>query len=101
MGENRQFFPYILCTTVTVVTSIITSIGILGYLHYGTDVQEVILWNLPSDSIIVFILYAVVVFGVLFTFPLQNFPVIEICENFLFADGELSTGDHSSIHVML
>ena len=89
MGENRQSFPYLLCTTVVMVTGMVSSIGILGYLHYGTDVQEVILWNLPSDSIIVLVLYAVIVLGVLFTFPLQNFPVIEICENFLFANGKL------------
>ena len=57
----------------------------LGYLVYGEDVHQVIVWNLPHDSPLVRMLNIALLLNVLSTFPIQLFPAIETVEGLVFA----------------
>ncbi|XP_072025915.1 uncharacterized protein [Amphiura filiformis] len=61
----------------------------MGYMKYGDETQQIIIWNLPSHSIIPYILDSVICLGVMLTLPLMNYPVIEILEDLLFAQGRI------------
>ena len=90
MEENRKYYPHLLYTAMILFTCVLASLGILGYLHYGNGIQQVIIWNIENSSVLPYIVNSVICVGVLFTFPLQNFPVIEIFEELLFAHGKFN-----------
>ncbi|XP_072041708.1 uncharacterized protein [Amphiura filiformis] len=89
MEENRKYYPHLLYAATILFTFVLASLGILGYLHYGDDVQQIVIWNLPVDSVLSYLVNSVICIGILFTFPLQNFPVIDIFEELLFAQGRI------------
>ncbi|XP_046855366.1 amino acid transporter AVT3B-like [Xenia sp. Carnegie-2017] len=85
MEENRRNFTKYLHGAIFLISLILGSFGILGYIHFADGVDQVISDNLSYGtlSIIVQIMLCI---GILFTYPLQIFPVIEIVENFLFQE---------------
>ncbi|XP_072042560.1 proton-coupled amino acid transporter 1-like isoform X2 [Amphiura filiformis] len=87
MEHTRRWFHQLLLTVIMLATLILSTIGILGYLRFGNGTEQTIIWNMTADTAFPLVVYSVVSVGVIFTFPLQNFPVIEICEGFLFAEG--------------
>jgi proton-coupled amino acid transporter len=65
------------------ITLIFLSVGFISYMAFGTEVQTVILLNLPGTTAVNTIqaLYAL---AICLSIPLQLFPAIRIVENGLF-----------------
>ena len=87
MEDNYQKMPMLLHIAVYIVFAILCSFGTLGYLRFGANTQEIIVLNFTSGWLIKLV-DVVLIISVLFTYPLQCFPVIEIVESYLFAPGE-------------
>lgn len=82
--KHPERFPKILAISVALITTLFTSIGVLGYLSFGDEVKSIILLNLPYSNMsikIILILYSLAVF---LTTPLQLFPAIRILESIVF-----------------
>lgn len=58
--------------------------GVLSYLAYGSEVQTVILVNLPSDQKFVQVVQFLYASAILLSTPLQLFPAVRIMENSFF-----------------
>eukprot|EP00047_Mylnosiga_fluctuans_P017265 m.60122 g.60122 ORF g.60122 m.60122 type:complete len:430 (-) comp7006_c0_seq2:144-1433(-) len=82
MREKRGQFTMLLRAAVICVTVILGSFGILGYLVYGPDVDQIIISELPDNGVSRAVRIGLLV-GVVCTFPLQMYPVIEIFEGLL------------------
>lgn len=79
MAENRHRYPRFLHITVVLLTMIFGSFGIVGYLAYGEKTCQILTANLTGDIAIV--LQCLIFVGVLFTYPLQIYPCIQITES--------------------
>ncbi|CAI5757121.1 unnamed protein product [Candida verbasci] len=77
-------FPKVLAKVIFTIALIFIIIGTLGYLTFGSNVQTVILLNLPQDSPMVIITQLLYSFAILLSTPLQLFPAIRLCESKLF-----------------
>ncbi len=88
MTGNRYLFAPFLYASLTIFTGVQASIGLMGYMKYGDATQQIIIWNLPTHNVIPYILDSVICLGVMLTLPLMNYPVIEILEDLLFAQGK-------------
>ena len=84
MAGNRPRFPLYLQLAIAQVSVILGSFGILGYLIYGSNVPQIVTDTLPSGPLAQGIRVTLCI-AVLFTYPLQLFPVIEIFEGLLFS----------------
>ena len=71
MQGNRHRFGTFLYAAIFLVTIILGSFGISGYLCYGNDVNQIITKNLPSDLHIVKLTSITLCIGIIFTYPLQ------------------------------
>jgi solute carrier family 36 (proton-coupled amino acid transporter) len=96
MSGNRSSFNRFLWTALTLVSLILCSFGSIGYLRYGTDTPQMITQIFPTNSAWADALNILMAAGVLFTFPLQLFPVIQIAEQLAFFGGFQSIQQHSS-----
>lgn len=83
MKKPAQFGPALGGVMVT-ITLIFISMGALSYAAYGSQVQTVVLLNLPKNSGFVNIVQALYSLAILLSTPLQLFPAIRIIENGLF-----------------
>ena len=83
MAENRGRYPCYLHISLFLLSSILGSFGVLGYLRYGAETNQIVTENL-NGSVIVIALRCLLFFGVLFTYPLQIYPVIQIVEALIF-----------------
>jgi hypothetical protein len=83
MGDNRPRFPLYLHLTLAQVSVILGSFGVLGYLIYGDNVPQIMTDTLPS-SIFAQLVRVTLMIAVLFTYPLQLYPVIQITESVIF-----------------
>jgi len=79
MAENRHRYPRFLHITVVFLTMIFGSFGIVGYLAYGEKTCQILTANLTGGIAIV--LQCLIFVGVLFTYPLQIYPCIQITES--------------------
>ncbi|GAA5803803.1 hypothetical protein HPULCUR_009288 [Helicostylum pulchrum] len=91
MAEPEKF-PKVLSGTMIFITSIFLSVGFISYLAFGSDVQTVILLNMPPTATVntVQALYAL---AICLSIPLQLFPAIRIIENGLFT----KSGKHNNM----
>ncbi|KAF7724540.1 neutral amino acid transporter [Apophysomyces ossiformis] len=91
MKEPKKF-PKVLCGTMIVITLIFLSVGFVSYLAFGSEVQTVILLNMPPTPMVNTVqgLYAL---AICLSIPLQLFPAIRIVENALFT----RSGKHNPI----
>ncbi|XP_078668862.1 uncharacterized protein LOC144910093 [Branchiostoma floridae x Branchiostoma belcheri] len=87
MEGNRHNFSKFLHTALFLVSLILGCFGIVGYLRFGTNVQQMISQNLPMGSVIAQTVNLTLCIGVAFTYPMQLVPVVEIIEGWLFAPG--------------
>ncbi|KAG1133312.1 hypothetical protein G6F42_001560 [Rhizopus arrhizus] len=82
MAEPEKF-PKVLSGTMVFITGIFLSVGFFSYLAFGSEVQTVILLNMPGTAVVNTVqgLYAL---AICLSIPLQLFPAIRIVENGLF-----------------
>lgn len=82
MAEPEKF-PKVLSGTMIFITSIFLSVGFISYLAFGSEVQTVILLNMPGTAVVNTVqgLYAL---AICLSIPLQLFPAIRIVETGLF-----------------
>lgn len=66
------------------VTLIFVSMGAISYAAYGSNVQTVVILNLPQDSKFVNAVQGLYSLAILLSTPIQLFPAIRILENGLF-----------------
>ena len=84
MAENRPRFPLYLGLALVQYSIFLGSFGLLGYLIYGSNTPQLVTTILPDALFSQFIRVALVL-AVLFTYPLQLYPVIEIAEGLIFS----------------
>ena len=79
MAENRTKYPAFLHVTMFFMALILSGFGITGYLSYGDKTCQIVTQNLRGDIAIVLQVFLFI--GVLFTYPLQIYPNIQIVEH--------------------
>ncbi|KAG0809053.1 hypothetical protein G6F26_000249 [Rhizopus arrhizus] len=82
MAEPEKF-PKVLSGTMIFITAIFLSVGFISYLAFGSQVQTVILLNMP-DSVAVNTVQGLYALAICLSIPLQLFPAIRIIETGLF-----------------
>lgn len=99
MAENRHRFPLYLHFAIGALSVILGCFGILGYVVYGEEVNQIVTESFPS-GVLIQVVRCLLCFAILLTYPLQIFPVIEIIEGWLFSSEcnpvENSDGESSS-----
>ncbi|PAA60347.1 hypothetical protein BOX15_Mlig019753g1 [Macrostomum lignano] len=97
MEDNRHNFRSFLRGSLVVVTAILGGVGTIGYLRYGQDTRQIVVQNLPTQSLFVVILDATLILGVIFTFPLQIYPVIQMTEKLFLARYSVSPEEQEAL----
>ena len=82
--KQPAHFPKVLRLVIIVVTILFVSLGSIGYLIYGSDVETVILLNLPQQNMFVNIIQLLYSLAIMLSTPLQLFPAIKIIEDKFF-----------------
>ncbi|KAF8519583.1 transmembrane amino acid transporter protein-domain-containing protein [Gautieria morchelliformis] len=83
MREPHKF-PRVLTGVMIFLTVLFAGAGVLAYTAYGSNVQTVILLNLPQDQKFVQVVQFLYSMAILLSIPLQLFPAVRIMENGLF-----------------
>lgn len=83
--KNPEKFPLVLLLVIITATILFVTVAVVGYLSYGSQVETVILLNLPQDNIIVNLIQLFYSVAIMLSTPLQLFPAIKIIENRVFA----------------
>ncbi|ORX40275.1 transmembrane amino acid transporter protein-domain-containing protein [Kockovaella imperatae] len=84
MREPHKF-PKILSGVMFVVAVLFAGFGFLGYAAYGSDINTVVIVNLPQDQVFVQVVQCLYSIAILLSIPLQLFPAVRIMENGLFS----------------
>ena len=77
--KDPSQFPFVLRTALFILTSVLMTVGTLGYMTFGTGTKSIILLNFEQTPI-VNIVKVVLILGILFTYPLQIIPVFQLFE---------------------
>lgn len=85
--KNPEKFPLVLLLVIITATLLFVTVAVVGYLSYGSQVETVILLNLPQDNIVVNLIQLFYSVAIMLSTPLQLFPAIKIIENRIFATG--------------
>ncbi|XP_077992194.1 uncharacterized protein LOC144446320 [Glandiceps talaboti] len=91
MVGHRERFPIFLSIVITTYSTLLIMIGVLGYLVFGNDTEQVILDNLTnrtSSELLIFLQIALFL-TVSLTYPMQMQPLIEVIEKILFTEGKI------------
>jgi proton-coupled amino acid transporter len=48
--KEPQKFPHVLSGCMVFVATLFTGFGVMGYMAYGSDIQTVVIVNLPQDD---------------------------------------------------
>jgi amino acid permease len=64
---------------------ILGGFGIIGYLVYGDSTKQIATQMLPQGHL-VFIVQILLCLAILFTYPLQLYPITEVIESYIFKD---------------
>ena len=78
--RHPEKFPLILGLVMIVVTGLFITMATIGYLAYGSDIDTVILSNLPQSNIAVNLIQLFYSLAIMLSTPLQLFPAIKIIE---------------------
>lgn len=90
MEGNRHNFAKFLYGAVALLTLILGGFGVLGYVRFGLDVQQMINANIPPGGALSLAVNTCLCVGVLLTFPLMMFPVVDLAEIYIFGNGNFS-----------
>lgn len=90
MREPHKF-PKVLSGVMLIVAILFSSFGVMGYMAYGSDIQTVVIVNLPQDQKFVQVVQCLYSIAILLSAPLQLFPAVRIMENALF----VKSGKHN------
>jgi len=81
MASGSKNYPKMLHGAIGFTTCFLGSIGIIGLLRFEQHgVEQIATENLPEKSSLTTCITSALIFAILFTFPLQIFPVIQCCE---------------------
>eukprot|EP00172_Hildenbrandia_rubra_P003611 Plantae.Rhodophyta-Hildenbrandia_rubra.ctg6009.p1 GENE.Plantae.Rhodophyta-Hildenbrandia_rubra.ctg6009~~Plantae.Rhodophyta-Hildenbrandia_rubra.ctg6009.p1 ORF type:complete len:530 (-),score=94.97 Plantae.Rhodophyta-Hildenbrandia_rubra.ctg6009:1506-3095(-) len=80
--KNPLGFEKVLQIALVILTSVLMTVGVLGFATFGASTRSIILLNMGSGTV-VSVVKVVLVVGILFTYPLQLVPVIHSLESFL------------------
>ncbi|XP_076459165.1 uncharacterized protein LOC143292600 [Babylonia areolata] len=89
MEGNRHNFISFLYGAVAVLTLVLGCFGVMGYLNFGEGVEQMINANIPTSHWLGLAVNACLCIGVVLTFPLMMYPVVEMAEVYLFGDGRI------------
>ncbi|XP_060600506.1 proton-coupled amino acid transporter 2-like isoform X2 [Ruditapes philippinarum] len=89
MVGNRHLFSAFLHGAILFLTVVLGCFGIMGYMKYGVNVHQMLNQNIPAGNPVSVAVNIGICLGILLTFPLQIFPVIEIIEKYLFSEGRI------------
>lgn len=73
-------FGSVLNYSITVAISLYCLIGLLGYLTFGKDVNDIILFSFREDNIPMQIIQFIYCISLIFTYPVQIFPCVNVIE---------------------
>lgn len=88
MEGNRHNFSKFLHGAVFILSSVLTSFGVIAYLRYGSDTAQMLNKNIPTSDSFGMAINIFLCVGVILTFPLMIYPVIELTETYVFTKGE-------------
>ena len=88
MEGNRHNFSKFLYAAIGVLSIILASFGSLGYMRFGDNTQQMVNANIPSGQPLSIAVNACLCVGVILTYPLMLYPVVELAELYLFGRGE-------------
>ena len=83
----RHLLSYYVHVNVYIIYIVLCGIGTLGYLRYGPSVSQILVQEITQHTPMSLLVDATLVVSVIFTYPLQCYPVIEITEGYLFTRG--------------
>jgi len=83
----RQLLHSYIHANVYLIFLVLCTFGAFGYLRYGTDVPQLLVLAITQHTPLSFLVDTTLIISVLFTFPLQCFPVIEILEGYILTPG--------------
>lgn len=75
--EDRNRFPTVYRRVILGIISFYSFFGVFCWLSFGNDIRTVMTTSLPEGAVATTVQMAYS-FAVIFTFPLQNFPSLEI-----------------------
>ncbi|KAJ1962195.1 hypothetical protein GGI12_002786 [Dipsacomyces acuminosporus] len=82
--EHKEKFNSVLTASLTICAGLFVLIGALSYMTFGSDVEAVILLNLPHDSTWTLGVQFLYSLAIILSVPLQLFPAIRIIESGMF-----------------
>ncbi|WVO15887.1 hypothetical protein L204_103552 [Cryptococcus depauperatus] len=83
--RQPEKFPKVLSAVMFVIAILFAGAGVMSYAAYGSEIQTVVLVNLPQDDKFVQAVQFLYSIAILLSSPLQLFPAVRIMENGLFA----------------
>lgn len=83
--KNPGQFPFVLRISLLVLTVVLMTVGVMGFATFGADTRSIILLNFGRSPMVV-VVKAILIVGILFTYPLQMIPVFEFAERLFFPD---------------
>ncbi|WVF69259.1 hypothetical protein IAT40_004035 [Kwoniella sp. CBS 6097] len=83
--KEPQKFPKLLSIVMTLVAFLFAGAGVMSYATYGSNIQTVVIVNLPQENKFVQAVQFLYSVAILLSIPLQLFPAVRIMENGLFS----------------
>ncbi|EGG10856.1 uncharacterized protein MELLADRAFT_41988 [Melampsora larici-populina 98AG31] len=83
--KQPEKFPKVLTGVMVGLTFLFAGAGALGYAAFGSDVQTVVIVNLPQEDKMVNAVQFLYSMAIMLSTPLQLFPAVRIMENGLFS----------------
>lgn len=83
--RNRRNFPIVLRIALSILTTVLMVVGVLGFVTFGENTSSIILRNFGKTPVVA-VVKVVLVVGILFTYPLQIVPVFQFAESLFIKD---------------
>nr|XP_019045887.1 solute carrier family 36 (proton-coupled amino acid transporter) [Kwoniella bestiolae CBS 10118]OCF24817.1 solute carrier family 36 (proton-coupled amino acid transporter) [Kwoniella bestiolae CBS 10118] len=83
--REPEKFPRLLSIVMFIVAILFAGAGVSSYAAYGSDIQTVVIVNLPQEDKFVQAVQFLYSVAILLSIPLQLFPAVRIMENGIFS----------------